>query len=107
MYITEKDKETLELLDKLLHLVDNEFLKDLIEKEEIVGKLKGSLNGDIGIIRQMVEIINSQSIEITSLKSELMLLRGDMTTMLKVMNKPFDTAYTYEFQNLKSRYGVF
>ncbi len=97
----------IEILDKLFSSLDVEQLKQLSESEQVVAKLKGT-QPDSHILINLIREHDSMYVDLVNAKSELMGLRADFQSLLKVLHADvFTPRYNMDFNTLKNKYGVF
>ena len=101
----------IDLLDKLFGAMSSEQLKEFTESEQVVSRLRGD-EANPGILRNLVSDNQMRAMEIQSLKSEIWQLKEDLKTLLKAVNQLYSPpvhapSYSYEMQNLKSKYSVY
>ncbi len=106
IYVDEQLRLKLEILDKILSSIDIESLKQFSESEEIVAKLKGS-NAEVHTIMSIIEQHNRMTVELSSLRNDLQMLKSDFQNLLQVVVKPYESHIPSTVTNLKNRYYVY
>jgi len=104
--LTNEQIEKIDLLDKLFGAFDSKQLKDFTETEEVVAKLKGT-NANPGILKRIIQEHDIMMSQMSTVQNDLMMLRADMQTLIKAVDKPYDMGYQNLFQNLKSRHSIY
>ena len=104
IYINDEQKEKFLYLSKIFNGMSVEELKTLSEREDIVEKLKGN-SSQVPIIMDALNEIQNLQVEVLSLKS-------DITTMVKMICSPYQNYGQYSYdqqnvQNLKQKYGIY
>jgi hypothetical protein len=106
--MTTEQLEKIELLDKLFGAMGVAELKQYVESEQIISKLKGTNpNPNPNILYRLMQGHDIQSVDMMNLKGQLDALKYEFQQLLRVMNKPFDSYAITEFNNLKSRHNVY
>lgn len=104
--LSNEQSEKINLLDALFGAFGIEQLKEIAETEQVVAILKGD-NNNSGILKKLVQEHITLSIEVSALKTDVLSLRNDMQTLVKIMNKPFESHHMSEFNSLKSKHNVY
>jgi hypothetical protein len=99
-------REKLELLDRFLLSISTEDLLEIIGSELVSAKLKGGPPAR-GPIQEMLDNMTCLEVEVSTLRSELSILRTDIGTLVESAYKPYDMSTANNMSNLKSRYGVY
>lgn len=104
--MTSDQIEKVELLDRLFGAFSVSQLKEFTETEEVVAILKGN-NSNPNILKRLVQEHDNQMMEIMNMKSEVMILRSDFNTLVKLVLKPYDYNAANDAQTLKSKAGIY
>lgn len=104
--MTNDQHEKIELLDKLFGALSLSQLKEFTESEQIVAVLKGT-NNNPGILKKIVQDNDIHMMDIMQMKSEIMVLRSDLNSLIKLVLKPYDYNSANDAQVLKSKAGVY
>jgi len=105
--LSHEQLEKINLLDKLFTSLSVEQLKELIESDLIVAKLKG-VNDNPQIILNLVHSYDTMRIDLISAQSSINSLKEDFQSLLRVLyTEVFTPRYNQEFTNLKSKHGLF
>lgn len=103
-----EDMQKLELLGAMFERLPYDDLKQMVEADEIVSRLKGGPAISDNILTRLYNEHNSNYTDLLALRSEVMTLRGDLQTLIKAVNdRVFMAPYDANFQALKGRYGVY
>ena len=106
---TIEDIEKIKLIDQVFRSLSVDEIKSILSADLIVDKLKGTESGT-GPILSTLQSVSMLQVEISSLRSDHIVLKEDFKTALKVMqtlSQPTIPQYSSELQNLKSKYGVY
>ena len=105
MNFTADQLEKLRLLDKLFEALDINDLKTIVEKEEIVLKLKGK---EVQKTPLLDFALGQQELQnrVAFLQSELNSVQYDMQMIVRLMLKPYDYNSQSDAQSLKSKYKI-
>lgn len=98
----------IDLVDDLLTSMTIEELKNLVDQQKNVNKLRGTPVTE-PVINKLKNEIFSQDMRITSLQSELITLKEDVKMLIKALNTPITMPYTHssEFNALKSKHYIY
>jgi cell fate (sporulation/competence/biofilm development) regulator YlbF (YheA/YmcA/DUF963 family) len=103
-----EDYKKLILLDELLQRISIEEITKLLEADRIVDKLSANIpNNKTGIILQLVNSERDMSAQIVQLQSDYMKLQSYITSLVRIISKPFDNQSISEAQDLKNRLHVY
>lgn len=105
IYLTVEQSELVNLIDRLLSSVDKDELRDIVEKKEIVLKLKGESSNMSTLTNFLLEV-NSMGQEISNLKNDNMVLKHDFQKLLIALNKSVFT-FSTEFDSLKRQHNIY
>jgi len=106
IFLTQQDTEKIEILDQLFGSLDVEQLRKIAESEIIVAKLKGE-HYNPRVLRTLISEYTTMKNDLDSAKADLSVLRGDLQTVVKIMQKPFDYQARNDFDNLKNKFGIY
>jgi len=98
--------EKVQLLDSLFNSLTIEQLKEITESDRIVAILKGR-NEKSPFIQKLINEHDILAIEISSLKSEIAILRNDLHVLIKLVLKPNDYNSHSDASALKGKYNVY
>lgn len=104
--ITQENMDKMVLLDTVFSALSLEDMKNLFESDLIVSKLRGNAQ-DMHFFKDIMANLNSREAEIMSLQSEVTMLKNDIRDIIAAVYKPFDSNASMNFNNLKSRHGVY
>lgn len=104
--MTNEQLEKIDLLDKLFGAFSVDQLREITHTEQVVAILKGD-NQNPGLLKRLVQESDMTRLELQMAKSEILTLRTDLQTIIRVMVKPYDSYAVSEFSNLKSRNNVY
>lgn len=110
IYLAPTDKEKYTLIDKFVAAIPLEELNALVEADLVANRLRtatGTSGSTAGPIQTLLDSHNKMETDMMNLRSELMMLRTDIQAIVKAVAKPFDSYSVNEFNNIKSRYGVY
>lgn len=98
----------IDLVDDLITSMSVEEIKNLADQQKNVNKLRGTPVTE-PVINKLKNEIFSQEMRITSLHSELMVLREDMKMLIRALSTPVAMPYTYssDFSALKSKHHIY
>lgn len=99
-------KAKIEYLDKVIDKMTIEQLKVLTEADQIVSVLAGTTE-PVGLLSQMAAENYKMSTEIMNLQSQLYSLKSDLSTLVKLVTKPFEYNNASDAQSLKGRHNVY
>lgn len=105
MILTADDSKKLELLDIFLGSVSTERLKEIVEQERIMSKLRDD-HSSFYVIRQLVNDSSNFHTELMATKAELATLKADMAMLIKCLNSAI-YGYNQDFQNLKQKHNIY
>lgn len=113
IYLDSDELKRVEFFDRLLS-VGTEELKEVIETEEVIWKLKGNKPPSVGTIKKLIDNSNALYAEnvnlqtrIAQLQSDVMALRTDMATLVKVVHNMQQPMYNSEWNTLKQKNGLY
>jgi hypothetical protein len=105
--LSHEQLEKINLLDRLFASMGVDQLKQLVESEQIVSRLKGTEDNP-QILLNLVHEYDVMKLDLMSAKSDLTTLKSDFQTLLKVLHVDvFTPRYNQDFNNLKSKHGVY
>lgn len=105
--ISHDQLEKINLLDKLFGAMGVQELKDFVESEQVVAKLKGA-DDNPQILLKMVHEHDILMLDLAQAKNDIMTLKSDFRSLLKVLHADvFTPRYNQDFNNLKSKHGVY
>jgi hypothetical protein len=129
IYINETDLKKIQLIDRILSNVPIEELNSLLEKEKIIGKLKGNDTVTApGAIESIIQDNNRLGMELSQLKADFIQLLRVVNKTVTTDNHPMLTLYDdgdiynkaktvthnlklmsheSEFMYLKNRHGIY
>ena len=98
--------EKLRMIDQFFDAFSVEDFKELVEREEVVARLKGkaTTNNPLTNLVLQHQAANSQ---IMVLQGELASLKFDVGQLVKVIVKPYDYNTPSDINNLKTKYNVY
>lgn len=105
MMLTAEDNRKLELLDIFLGSVSTERLKEIVEQEQVVSKLRDD-QSSFYVLRQLINDATHFQTELLNARAELQSLKSDMATLVKCLNSSI-YGYNQDFQNLKQKHNVY
>lgn len=105
MFTTEQ-MEKLRMIDQFFDAFSVEEFKELVEREEVVARLKGkaTTNNPLTNLVLQHQVMKSQ---IMVLQGELSSLRYDLGQLVKVIVKPYDYNTPSDINNLKTKHNVY
>jgi len=98
--------EKIDLIDKLFGALSIDQLREISESEQIIAILKGT-GQNTGILSRLIQEHDTYAMDMMNLKSEMMVLRGDLSLLTKLVLKPYDYNSANDAQTLKSRAGIY
>lgn len=106
-YSSPDDNEKFKLLDLIFLSLTIDELKSMFGEDLVAAKLK-----DVKMYHQPIagipENITDLRNETVALKAEISMLRSDIGTLLRCLNRGMgDQTTSYDFNTLKHRYGVY
>ena len=103
------DTLKLQLLENFIGAISYEDLQQLLESDIIVGKLKGSALTGYGypFITSLISENNKLASDVALMQAEIVDLRSNLQTLIRVMSKPHDYQCRNDFDNLKNKLGVY
>jgi len=105
--LSHEQLEKINLIDKLFASIGIDQLKQLVESEQIVSRLKGTEDNP----QLLLTLIHERDILITDNirnKNDILALKTDFQTLVKVLQTDvFTPRYNQDFNNLKSKHGVY
>jgi hypothetical protein len=105
--MTNEQLEKLDLLDKFFGAISVEDLKEIVECEQVVAKLKGTEQNP-QILRRLVQEHDMMYVDIMNAKTEVMVLKNDFQTLLRALNQTlFTPQYNNDFTTLKNKHSVY
>jgi len=105
--LTAEQTEKLHLLDKFFGAISLEDLKELVECEQVVAKLKGA-DQNPQIIMRLIQEHDMLYVDSMNTKNEVMVLKDDFQTLLRALNHTlFSPQYNDNFNSLKNKHGVY
>jgi hypothetical protein len=97
MTLTYEQLTKIDILDKFLSNIDENYLKQLTESEQIISILKGTNGESTSVLRQLIDEHQAVCLKVEELQHDFQLL-------LKVLNH---TTMSPDFQSLKYKHGVY
>jgi len=105
--ITEEQLDKIDLLDTLFGALDVDQLREIVNSEQIVAKLKGT-NQNPQILSKLIQENSIMILDITTLKNEIYALKSDIYSIVKVLHADvFNQQLSPDFKNLKSKHGIY
>ena len=106
--MTDEQLEKIKLLDSLFGAIGLETLKEFAESEKIVARLKGT-DQNPGLLMRLVQENEIHGMYISSLQTEIMVMKEDVKNLIKVVNILVSTPQPYiqDLQVLKSKYSIY
>jgi len=105
--LSHEQLDKINLLDKLFASVGVDQLKQLVESEQIVSRLKGTEDNP-QIILNLVHEYDVMKLDLMNAKAEIVTLKSDFQALIKVLHADvFTPRYNQDFNNLKSKHGVY
>jgi len=104
--ITDEQFQKITLLDKLFGSVSVDQLKEFLESEQIVARLKG-IEDNPHILLNLVHDRDILMADNSQNKNDIVELKHDVKELVKALNQLYSIPYNSELQNLKSRHGVY
>jgi hypothetical protein len=99
--------DKINLLDKLFASMEVDQLRQLVESEQIVSRLKGTEDNP-QVILNLVHEYDVMKIDLGNMRAEVSTLKSDFQSLLKVLHADvFTPRYNQDFNNLKSKHGVY
>lgn len=99
-------KEKIAYLDTIIDKMTIEQLKVLTEADQIVSVLAGTTQ-PVGALTQLMDENYKMATEIMNLQSQLYTLKSDVSTLVKLVTKPFEYNSASDAQSLKGRHNVY
>jgi len=98
--------EKLRMIDQFFDAFSVEDFKELVEREEIVARLKGkpTTNNPLTNLVLQHQTMNSQ---IMTLQGELASLKYDVQQIVKALVKPYEYSASSDMNALKSKHNVY
>lgn len=107
MILTNEELEKLGLLDRLFSTLSVEQLKELIERQEIIEKLKGTNQNPV-IFTRLFQEHNTCASDLITLQNEVFNLKSDLHVLIRAINSVVFTApYSQDFHALKNKHGIY
>ncbi len=100
------EQEKLELLDMLFNAVSADQLKEFTESEKVVAILSGKYE-KTNLFARLVNEHNFLTMEVSSLKSEIAVMKHDMQVLVRLLLKPNDYNSHSDATALKSKYNIY
>lgn len=109
IYLTDADKEKLNLLDDIFRTVPVDAIRKLSEADRIVEVLKeGNTSKPNGVIVQVFEEHNRMSMHLAQMQTDIMILRNQLSSIVRIMGRPqYDNQNVQEINSLKSQLGAY
>jgi len=105
--ISHEQLEKINLLDKLFGALGVEQLKEFVESEQVVARLKGNEENP-QLLLKIVHEHDIMMLDLMNAKSEIATLKSDFQSLIKVLHADvFTPRYNQDFNNLKSKHGVY
>ena len=105
--ISHEELEKINLLDKLFGALDVEQLKEFVESEQVVARLKGGEENP-QLLLKIVHEHDVMMLDFLNAKSEIATLKIDFQSLIKVLHADiFTPRYNQDFNTLKSKYSVY
>lgn len=105
--LTEEQFQKITLIDTLLGSVSVDQLRELAESAQIVSRLKGTENNP-QILMTLIQEHHTLMLDYLAKKLELQSLKDDFQALIKVLHADvFTPRYNQDFNNLKSKHGVY
>ena len=105
--ISHEQLEKINLLDKLFGAVGVDQLREFTESEQVVARLKGSEENP-QLLLKIVHEHDIMMLDLMNAKAEIVTLKSDFQALLKVLHADvFTPRYNQDFNNLKSKHGVY
>ena len=105
MMLTTEDNKKLELLDIFLGSVSTERLREIVEQEQVVSKLRDD-QSSFYVLRQLINDSSHFQADLMNARAELQSLKADMATLVKCLNSSI-YGYNQDFLNLKQKHNVY
>jgi hypothetical protein len=105
--MTNEQLEKIALLDKLFGALSIQQLREFAESEQVVARLKGT-DQNPEIFKRLIQEHDIYSMDLMNAKSELMVLKTDFQSLMRVLNQTlFTPTFNQDFQNLKQKHSVY
>lgn len=104
--LTNEQTEKIDLLDKLFGAISLEQLREFAESEQVVAILKGT-NNNPNILKRLIQEHDIQMMDIMTMKADISVLKSDLSTLVRLVLKPYDYNSLGEAATLKSKAGVY
>ena len=105
--ISHEQLEKINLLDKLFGSLGVDQLREFVESEQVVARLKGSEENP----QLLLEIVHEHDImmlDLMNAKAEIVTLKSDFQALLRALHADvFTPRFNQDFQNLKSKHSVY
>lgn len=98
--------EKLRMIDQFFDAFSVEDFKELIEREEIVARLKGKATTN-NPLTNLVLRHQAMNTQIMSLQAEVSSLKYDIQQIVKVLVKPYDYSASCDINTLKSKHNIY
>jgi len=105
--MSKEQLDKIELLDRLFGSIGVEQLKEFVDSEQVVARLKGT-ESNPGLLMGLIRDRDMAQLETMNVKSELSALKSDFQLLLKVLHADvFTPRFNMDFNNLKSKHNVY
>lgn len=105
--LSHEQLEKINLLDRLFASMGTDQLRQLVESEQIVSKLRGTEDNP-QIILNLVHEYDIMKLDLMASKADITALKSDFHALLKVLHTDvFTPRYNQDFNNLKSKHGIY
>lgn len=105
--LTSDQVAKIEILDKLLASLDVDQLRQIVDSEVVVAKLKGTPT-EPHILINLIREHDTMFVDMMDTKNELTSLKMDFQSLLRVLHADvFTPRYNQDFNSLKSKHGIY
>lgn len=107
IYLTDKEKEKIILIDKIFSCMSEEYLQEIANGEEIVARLKDELLPST-IVQKLANECEQLSFDVQQNRIDISTMKADMQLLVKTINQTtFSVPYISDFNTLKSKLGIY